>query len=164
MIKGDTFNEVRDKLSDYRLNNNRPIGNPGQDILKYYAVNFPWMVKEDDIEIPEEPENYSKWRSWIQKTWVRPPKKMLTIKEASIRSDICKSCPHNKPIQTGNKPSEFEQLTKKSFLLRRGVKISSDLGYCDLHHFDLGVALFIETPKDHSEKKKDTPGHPSCWV
>jgi hypothetical protein len=163
-LKGDTFEEVREKLSDFRLNNNRPVGNPGQDILIYYAVNFPYMVREDETEIPQETKVFTRWRAWVQKTWTHPPKKTLTTKEASFRWDVCKTCPHNLPIISGLKHSEFEQITRKAFMLRRGAKIPQELGYCSLHHFDLGVATFIETPKDHSERRKDTPDYPSCWV
>ncbi len=163
-LKGDSFDEVKQKLSDYRLNNNRPIGDPEQDILRYYWVNFPWMVREDDVEAPQEPEEFAGWRRWIQKTWVKPPNKTLTTKEASFRWDVCKGCPHNKPIEEGLKSAEFEQLTRKAFMLRRGAKIPTELGYCCLHRFDLGVATFIETPKDHSELPSDTPNYPSCWV
>lgn len=164
MLKGDTFDEVKIKLSDYRMNNNRPVGNPGQDILKYYAVNFPWMVREDEINVPEETKEFTDWRHWVQRTWVNPPKKLLTNKEASFRWDVCKTCPFNQPIESGNKPSEFEQITRKTLMLRRGAKIPKELGYCSLHRFDLGVATFIEIPRDHSEKEIDAPNYPSCWV
>lgn len=163
-LKGDTFDEVKTLLTDYRLHNNRPVGNPGQDILTYYLVNFPWMVKQDDLEMPEEPDDFIDWRAWVQGTWVKPPKKLLTSKEASFRWEVCKSCPFNVPIEQGNKPAEFEQITRKAILLRRGVKIPQELGYCSLHRADLGVLTFIETPKDHSEKSKDSPNYPSCWV
>lgn len=164
MMKGDTFDEVKSKLAEFRLNNNRPVGNPGQDILAYYAVNFPYMVREDDTEIPEETNEFMSWRAWVQKTWVHPPKKTLTMKEASFRWDVCKTCPCNLPIESGQRPSEFEQITRKAFMLRKGAKIPSELGYCSLHHFDLGVATFIETPRDHSEQREDTPNYPRCWV
>lgn len=164
MLKGETFDEVKTKLTDYRLNNNNPVGNPGQDILAYYAVNFPWMVREDPTEMPEESENFIDWRAWVQKTWVKPPKKMLTSKEASFRWEVCKGCKFNQPIEQGHKPAEFEQITRKALLLRRGVKIPQELGYCCLHRFDLSVATFIETPRDHSEKSTSSPNHPSCWV
>lgn len=164
MMKGDTFDEVKEKLTDFRLNNNRPLGNPGQDILLYYAVNFPWVVKEDENEIPEESQSFLDWRAWIQKTWNRPPKKTIVTKEAEMRWVICMACPHNVPTSNGNRKIEVDQLKRKAFILRRGVKIPSDLGFCSLHRFDLGVATFIETPKDHSEQQKDTPNYPSCWV
>ncbi len=163
-LKGDTFDEVKAQLSDYRLYNNRPIGNPGQDILKYYQVNFPWMVREDDLEVPEESEQFIDWRAWVQKTWKTPPKKLLTSKEASFRWDVCKTCPFNKPIESGYRQSEFDQITRKTFMLRRGAKIPKELGYCSLHRFDLSVATFIETPRDHSEKSLNDPNYPSCWV
>lgn len=164
MIRGETLSEVDKKLGEFRLNNNRPMGRPDQDILTYYAVNFPWMVKEDTSEVDPEPVEFIGWRDWVQKTWIRPPKKTLTTKEATYRWDVCKVCPHNVPIKPGHRTAEFDQLKRKTFMLRRGAKIPSELGYCSLHRFDLGVATFIETPKDHSEIQKDTPNYPSCWV
>lgn len=164
MMKGDTFDEVRIKLTDFRLNNNRPVGNPGQDILTYYAVNFPWMVKEDDAEMPQEGENFLAWRAWIQKTWNRPPKKIIVSKEAEMRWSVCKTCPHNIPIAAGNRRAEFDELKRKAFILRRGIKIPPEIGFCSLHRADLSAFTFTETPKDHSEIKKDTPNYPGCWV
>lgn len=163
MIKGETVKEVVGKITDYRLNNNRPIGNPEQEVLEYYALNFPWMVKKDNEEVPKENESYALWRKWVQKTWTNPPKKLITTKEASFRWDVCKKCPHNKPINWPES-DESTQITRKAFLLRQGMEIPEELGFCSLHNVDIGVLTFIETPKDYSEQKKDTPGYPSCWV
>jgi hypothetical protein len=162
-IKADTFKQVVEKLEQYRLNNNMAVGQPDQDVLFYYALNFPWMVKEDGKPDPIEPEDYKAWRSWIQKTWNKPPKKIITRKEASTRWEVCKLCPHNRTIGWPDSV-EASQFARKAFLIRRGIEIPEDLGYCDLHKADLGVFTLTETPSSHSEKPKDIANEPSCWV
>jgi hypothetical protein len=163
MIRGETHIEVADKLKDYRLNNNMPIGMPEQDVLFYYALNFPWMVIEDGKPDPVEPEDYKSWRDWIQKTWNRPPKKVITKKEAATRWETCLDCPHNKSMDWPE-TEESSQFSRKAFLIRRGAEIPENLGYCDLHKVDLGVFTLSETPIVHSEKPKDIANEPRCWV
>jgi hypothetical protein len=51
-FKGDSFSIVETKVRKFRVRNGLPMGNPEQDILNYYAMHWPYMVKEDR-ETPE---------------------------------------------------------------------------------------------------------------
>ena len=164
-MRGETFAEVEDKLTDYRLNNHIPLGYPGQEILVYYAENWPYMVQYDPKAKPPEMESsYLEYRKWLNKIWKNPPVKSASVREAQDRWDICKTCPHNKLIEDES-GKEFDELEKKAFLLRRGQYTPDWLGVCACHmSADLSVASFIEKPADYVEKRKDLTKPGNCWM
>ncbi len=164
-FRGETFKEVVEKLSEFRVTNNIAIGNPEQDVLLFYAVHWPFMVKEDtDSPVAiTEPNDYVGWRDWIYEAWRRPPKKSVVTKEASQRWDICLKCPMHRSINW-IKNGEAKELAKRAFMLRRGIDIPKDLGYCLLHKADLGAFVFIDGAKEFSAKLKTADELPTCWV
>ncbi len=161
-FKGETFDVVKDKLTKFRLNNNIPAGNPGQEILAHYAKHWPWMVKSDGESPRMESTEYIRWRDWIFRTWRTPPKKMVTPKEAKERWEKCLSCPmlRRRPMESTDESAE---LVRKAFILRRGIEVPTNLGFCALHGADLSVLVFTEPAKDFSDKK-DTVQPECCWV
>lgn len=165
MITGESFEEVRDKLADFRVNNNVPIGDPGQDILSHYANNWPWMVMHDDQPSvnKEQSREYINWRRWIYRIWNNPPLKTVSTKEASMRWDVCKKCPRNKKMEW-EETKESSELARRAFLMRRGIDIPKETGFCDCHNWDISVVSFVETPRELSGKLKDSADQPGCWV
>jgi hypothetical protein len=165
LIMGDNFDEVVEKLTDFRVNNNRPVGQPDQDILTYYLAHWPWMVIADGKPTVSQPTNkdYELWKKWIYKVWMNPPIKTVSSKEASDRWEICKKCPFNKKMDW-EETIESTELARRAFLLRKGLTIPKGLGFCSLHHFDIGVVSFVEAPREMSGKSKDSADHPGCWV
>jgi len=162
-MKGDTLEAVVRKITDYRINNSRPLGDPKQEVLQYYAINWPYMVEED--EIPSKPRiknHLDTWMSWIRSQWAFPPQRIVTSKEAEPRWAICLKCPHNITLQP--ETEEHRECMRKSFLLKRGVDTPKKLGFCSLHLFDISVASFLEAPAKVSGIGKDTAQPPSCWV
>ena len=94
-FRGESFDEVVKKLKDFRLTNNLRLGDPEQEVLLHYATHWPWMVRRiPDVEQEEESSDYKDWRAWVQRTWKKPPVKMITTKEASDRWNSCLTCPH----------------------------------------------------------------------
>ncbi len=163
-FKGDSFKEVVSQLRAFRINNNIAVGDPAQDVLIFYAENFPWMVEQDwNAEPKKENKYYVRWRDWIYGQWKNPPKKVLTTKEASDRWKICLDCPWRLPF-VWKKTDESQELIRRAFMLRRGVEIPKDLGYCALHRVDLGVFCFLENPEVQSAQQKDGAKEPKCWV
>ncbi len=163
-LKGDTFDEVVDLLSNFRLINGKPIGNPRQEVINFYAEKFPWMVEWDLEGKEDEPEKqeYLDWRDWVSSMWGKAQGKFITRKEASFRWDICKNCPHNvgTPWKETKESIEF---SRKSLLLKRGEKTPEKYQYCDLHRADVAVASFLESPQEFSRKDKNKSNHPGCW-
>lgn len=163
-FEGDTLVEVVRKVTDYRINNLKPVGNPKQEVLMYYLRNWPFMVDEDEGAAPPDPvqEETEAWVNWVRRQWLKPAPKTITPKEAAIRSDICIRCPFNKPIEAITE--EQTDLKRKAFLLRKGNAVPAKLGFCSLHRWDTPSAIFLEVPASASGKLKDTPSHPGCWV
>ncbi len=163
-LKGDTFEDVEELLSNFRLINGKPIGNPKDEIIAYYAEKFPWMVEYDTNEQVVEPlsEEYIAWRDWISSIWGKTQGHFITRKEASFRWEICKKCPHNvgSPWDDSKESIEF---SRKALLLKRGENTPENLRYCDLHKVDIGVASFQESARDLSRKDDNKPDHPGCW-
>lgn len=164
-LKGETFDEVVQLLTDFRLTNGRPIGNPSMDILLFYAKTSPWMVRDDLSDKKPEPpdENYVRWRSWVMGMWKSPPTKLLTSKEASYRWDKCKVCPMNK-TKDWVETAESQEMNKRIFLIRQGVEVPSALGFCACHGFDTGVASFLESAEKVSNKNKADVQPKECWL
>jgi hypothetical protein len=166
LIAGDSFDDVKKKLIAFRLNNNIPEGDAEQDILHHYLKNWPWMVQDDSTRKPrEEQPDYVAWRKWIYRIWNNPPNKIVSSKQASDRWEICKTCPFNKGMEW-EETNESSELARRAFLLRRGIEVPKNLGFCSLHKWDLGVANFIENPKELSQNdnKTDNRKCDQCWV
>lgn len=162
-IRGESFKEVVDQLGRFRINNGSPMGNPEQDVLVYYAKNFPWMVRESQDNPPVIHDDFVTWRSSIHRMWRAANKKYVTKKEASLRWESCQKCPHNLH-KAWPETEESKELERRALLLRRAEKIPEDLGTCGLHEFDLGVASFLDAPSQLSNKQKDIAQPGCCWV
>lgn len=163
-FKGDTFVELVKKLRDFRLHNNIPVGQPDQDILEFYAAYWPWLVKEDRETPPPDPmpSQYDRWMEWIDRTWSRPPGKFITSKEAKDRWAVCEKCPFNEQFKF-DETDESAQLTRRSFLLRRGLDAPAHLGFCACHNADLASFSYFDKSKDFSSRK-DLEQPTNCWV
>lgn len=164
-LKADSVEQLEKKLLEFRLNNNRPAGDPKKDILLHYAKTSPWMVEDTDETDPEivENRNYKAYRTWIQKTWEFPPKKILQPQEAKDRWEICRNCKFNLP-KNWKKTDELKALEQRQFLLKRGITTAKDLGFCSLHRFDIEVASLIAEPRAHSDIQVERPEDLKCWV
>lgn len=163
LIKAEKFPDLVKKLVDYRVSNGLPLGNPEQEILREYQVLWPYMVLPSDLPETKSPsDKFLKWSRFIRRAWRTPPK-ILTIKEASFRWDVCLTCPYN---QTMDWPETQESaaMTQRAFLLRRGIETPKTLGFCGLHNADLSVLTFTQDPKTFSEKGNDEPNPKACWV
>lgn len=164
LLKGETFDDVVRQLTDLRINNNVPMGDPEQEILIFYAKNYPWMVKYDmeSTGVEQLSPRYQAWRRFVYNTWNKPPQKVVSNKEAAMRQERCLSCPYNQPLDW-DETDESSELTRRAFLLRRGANLSQDIGFCTLHESDLGILTLVENPESYSARNKDTPNYPGCW-
>lgn len=165
LVRGESFNEVKQKLTEYRINNHIPVGDPEQDILLHYAKNWPWMVKSDPNATPKQVSGqYTLYRQWIDETWRDPPAKMISVKEATDRWETCRGCPFNRS-KTWFKTPESAELARRAFLLRKGADVPEDIGICSLHFFaDLSVLSFVENAAHFVDVKKDSTKPEKCWV
>src|SRR5688572_8545784 len=165
IIRGDTFKELVNNVSAYRVNNHIPIGNPEQDVLFHYAKHWPWMVKEDReaVEVKED-SAYAEYREWVEFTWRHPITRIITPKQASDRWKVCETCPYNQK-RDWKETKESTELARRAFLLRRGVGVPKNLGICSLHkNADIPVLSFSEIPVSNAERRKDAELPAGCWV
>lgn len=164
-FRGDTFQEVVEKLKSFRLNNNISYGDPEQEVLKFYASHWPYMVRTDreGTEKEEEPQDYQDWRKWTQTTWRNPPLKRITTREATDRWNACLGCKFNKPLDW-EMSDESRELSRRIFILRRGLDAPSGVGYCSLHKCDLGVFGYIGDAEKYSTKNENEEQPKECWV
>lgn len=165
MIKGETFDEVVSNLAQYRLDNSIPLGTPKMDVLKYYAAHFPFMVLIDENGKPPRDPNkdYVDWREWVWEMWRKPELRFITQKEAAERWIECSQCQHNRTLRNAES-REGKEIVKKTFLLRRGENVPKFVGFCACHRLDIGIASFLEAPRQRSGKREDSEQPPQCWV
>lgn len=160
-FRGDSVEDVKAQLTKFRLNNSIPVGNPEQDILLFYAKHWPWLVKGDlSPKVTMEDADYAAWREWIYEEW-KNPGSLITRKEACMRWEKCLTCPRNLKF-SWQSTDESNELTRRAFLLRKGLEVPIGLGFCDLHKADLSVMVFLKQPEKHSNKK-DGEAEPGCW-
>lgn len=165
-FRGDSFDELVKKLKEFRVINSIPLGDPEQDVLQFYAKNWPYMVEvrgDSVLNHAEENDNYRFWRGWIYKAWSNPMKKQVTEREACERWDKCHNCPFNMK-KDWPETDESKELEKRSFILRRGVHAPLYAGYCRLHRADISAFTFSETPREFSSKPKGMEDYDGCWV
>lgn len=164
-FRADTFPLLVEKLKDFRKVNNYQIGQPEQDILQFYAKHWPFMVESDDQDvIPEASTDYTEWRDWVHKVWKLPPSKFLSSAEAQDRIKVCADCPFLVDKAGWKKSEEFTEVSKRAFLLRRGMSVPDFIGYCACHRADLGSLLFIENAAHFSNRPEDREKPKECWV
>lgn len=163
-ITGERFLDVVKKLSDFRINNGIPLGDPTQEILIRYAEKWPYLVENDDSGMPQivSTSNKSSWKEWVFSIWSHPPKLLITSKEASARWEICLECPFNKKLSL-EVTGEDAEIKRRTFLLRRGQEVPASLHFCSLHGMDLSVGCFLEKPKDFSISEP-IGEYEKCWV
>lgn len=158
-FKADSFDDLKEQVSEFRIRNSIPVGLPDQDILKFYAGKWPWTVISDGLPAPEENSDFSRWRQWIHKSWSGGPVKMKTATEAKERWKICIDCSFRKKVVSDS--AESKALEGKSLILRSGQQTPS-LGFCSLHGVDLDVLSFhAQTETNRNTKDK---GPANCWV
>jgi hypothetical protein len=162
VIKGKTFDEVVHGLTDYRITNGKPVGNPKREVLEYYDRNFPYMTqKGEGPYVPDVREDYIRYRSWVFSTWKNPPKKTVTTKEATLRHEICDKCSERKPASWGSS-QEAEELARRSFMLRCGLKTCGADGYCSCNRWPIETSVFLDQADQFSAKEPEVERPASC--
>jgi len=163
VLRADTIDELKKKITELRIANGQPVGDPEGDIIKYYAEHYPAMVQNGEREKPALNEKYRRWRDWVRYMWFAPPKKLLTVKEAELRWEKCRDCPFNSAMDWATSP-EAEEFDRRLFLLRQGKDVPDDVGFCTCHGADLGLLAFLDAPDKVSARKDPAVPPKDCFV
>jgi len=164
MFRADSFEELLEKVADFRIANMILPGDLNEEILQYYAECFPQMVLSDGKPYkPKIDGTYEQWARWMGMAWRSPVKANVAPKEAEMRTDICKTCPRNKPMNFQESPG-LSSLKQRSYILTRGYGNTDKINFCDLHRADISVLSFSSTPDALSEKESSAEPQACCWV
>lgn len=163
MFKADSFDELVEKIRDFRIANGIQVGNPSEEVLIYYAKNWPWLVEEDKCPPKQRiNERYDTWRNFIFGMKKTPIRKYANEREMRTRYETCEKCKYRKRVNPKEK-DEFDALKAKIFVLCRGSMICGMDQFCDLHQAPIPVLLAAETTKDLIPPK-DGNGSEDCWI
>lgn len=163
IIHSDSFLELVQSLSDFRLANSFPFGEPKEEILAYYAAIAPWLVIDDDVKTRYMgvPAHVKPLREWLNETYRAGSVVLCSKIEAKERWAGCEGCKYASVIDWSYS-IEMESLEKKVELLKGMKETPLDDSYCRLHKWATGAATYIKKPKINEINKERSPD--SCFV
>ncbi len=168
-IEGYSIPDVAANVLRYRMANNRPPGNPFQELIDYICNAWPHFCMETDSgEIPHAglPEPLSRrcaaWMaSWFSTVSDDPG---VPQAEADRRAAVCAGCPNNKDHEAGGCGACTAQVARLSFIYRRNRQTPSDaqLRCCDLFDSPLQATVWsAKLPAATEDQRARKPVN--CW-
>jgi hypothetical protein len=178
-FRADDFPALLSKITQYRLQNGLPVGDPEQEVLTFYAKSFPWSVIEEDgrkvlsqkhttlFDNPDtNPAKVSqslqeRLYAWVNQVWRNPPAKLLAPQEAASRVSACKNCPQHLPplSDTPLNDPRAKETDRRVFVLAKCRPASDALGSCAHFGWDCRLACLLPNPSGGGEKEPA-----GCWV
>ena len=142
------------KVTDYRIANSLPVGNPNQEILDFNAAKTRKVTPMRFL--PTLREKVVKWLESRLK--VKP--KYVDEAEADRRAAICSTCPNNIIKWTEGEKCKrcVENANRASAVILMGRKQHPTIGACKDLNQSNRVAVWLDEPK------VDDPSLPDfCW-
>ena len=157
LLKGESVDELVERLEEYRAANGQPEGNPVAEITQYYAKAYPWSVEQcaEAPSSPLSPRLFTRVAAWTNGLWALPPKKLLSVEDAEFRFNACLACPWRRKALPKGFPAGKET-SRRLYLLRRAAEVPEGLGVCRYHGWDNSLACLLENPA--------AEGPPECWA
>lgn len=138
-LKAESLRGLLTRVADYRRTNGFSPGNPASEIEAYYLIHHPWLVTKvgKNPAIIQDPVE-----RWINRMWLNPPKEREFAESETIRSrlETCTTCPN----YVESHPFSIETRRRLEVL---GVGRISSMSTCKVHHWAVGLAVFINTPE-----------------
>ncbi len=160
------LNLLRDKVTAYRLRNDKPVGDPYREIVDQICTNYPNICRDVAV-VSKSPQqvrfNLSnevmKRLNTLFASAKKSPVTYVSKAEAERRMSICLGCPKNKEWRTGcaGCNAEFDRL---SAVLRGGKSLVNQeklLG-CEGIGGDNRTEIWLDRP---GEVIDDLPNN--CW-
>jgi hypothetical protein len=157
-VKGETVEELVDKISDYRVRNGLPVGNPMDEIITYYAEHYPWSVEEGERTHKPPIEGLDeRVYAWLNAQWRNPPKELLHQEDIQKRMDTCQQC-RFRCLQALAKGPASAEAARRAFLLARGNLGPDECGFCRYFGWDNRLACLLPELKPEKSAPK------GCWL
>ena len=138
-IYGDSFEDVSMQVMKLRLANNRPVGNPQQELIDYVCLTWPHFCNETNPAAPVPGGNkivnlstrVAEWVAFLMTT--NPADVGVAPEEVARRASICADCQHNREFRHGCGPC-VASINRLYFVFRRDRKVPNEdkLGGCYL--------------------------------
>lgn len=132
-LVADTPEQLVSKLSEYRMENNLPQGDPARDVERELKKQDP-SGRYFIATTPEPPKRSILDRvvSFIGGVYAKPPEQLVPETEANRREAICAACSQNKPIGGPCAPC-ITKVEQDAFKITQGRQPSfGSLGGCDI--------------------------------
>jgi len=174
LFRTDDFPALLAKITDYRVGNGLPMGDPEQEVLQFYAKSFPWSVIEEKsgkilsdtngsvIDNPDtNPANLSQSERlyrWVNEVWRNPPTTLLHSEDATSRVSYCQKCPHHRPPTSDTPQNEprAKEANRRVMVLTK-CRPAPGVGFCAHFGWDCRLACLLS-------HLSEVDGPEKCWV
>lgn len=171
-IESDTFENLITGVTNYRIANQRKLGNPGADIESYICSTYPQQcnlsqppVSDTFVEDNPEGANFrERVTQWSANRYARVGSIALVEQdEANRRAAICLTCPQNQEWRIGCPPC-ISATERTLVLLRQNQNAEPTTLGCALSGQDNATAVWMpESLLKHRVQYLDSlPDH--CWM
>lgn len=174
-IRAGSYSELVDALIQDRVDNQKTIGDPENDIRLYILKNFPdsaSSVPSNQAAIPKETLSRNlreRVQSWLGVRYALRAggnDVLVSQEEAERRAQICAKCPANKEVPNDCPPCRANN-NRTGFLLRQGQQTETQVKFCEITGQCNSTASFL--PEKMLKHRNRYLGElkekaPACWL
>lgn len=160
--RGDTVEEVLEKMEAHRAENALPLGNPEQDLAKYYQSIAPYLVRDEPDKEFVAPRSQIAAESMMTLWREHPDLYLQTNARIALREKTCDECPMKRRYpKDGNSEKFYQRRAKQRASLLTGKREIEKEGWCHWCKLPIPLAVLIREPQKW-ERLQSPPK--SCWV
>lgn len=168
-IEGYSLQDVAANVLRHRLQNNRPPGNPLQELHDFICGQWPHFCKDinpSPVQHAGLPEPLSRRCAAWMGSWFGTASEDVGVgqQEANRRAAICAQCPKNQNHEHGGCGACTVQVDRLTFIYLRNRSTPSDhlLKCCDVLNSPLRAAVWSDKLPGFSEQQRnELPAQ--CW-
>lgn len=168
-ITGSTYDDLINNITDARIHNNIPLGNPAKDHEEQFCQNFPSYCDPNSSQIQPEREVSdtetfrTKVASWAGNRYSSAGSiELVNEDEANVRGSICGQCPNNSEWRDGCKC--IGQIDRTLLLIRQGRETKEKLLGCSCFGHDNQTAVWLPAKNLQHAKKNLETSPEFCWL
>lgn len=165
-IRGSSYDDLQNKVLEFRIANSMPIGDIKQDVDEYICTKYPAQCSrraQNYVYKPKESRAITPLMARIRE-WINDLKKapvtLVSKMEAQRRASKCIGCPQNIRWEDSCAPCVGD-INKQTHLIRQAKTVSreNELRGCRIlgHHNKTAIWM----PKDRLRNAENLPSH--CW-